>query len=245
MNPEIEEALSILTKRIRALEVKELKDNPLEVSAIELQEDLGYIDFAHVTPDAPSTGFLRIYAKADDNAYKQDSAGVETVLGGGGGASLTIEEIDGTPSVANVTEIHVTNGTLTDLGGGIVQISYSPSGEFFYINLIIDGGGAVITAGIKGFVMCPAGTIVGCWLLADQSGDIVVDIWKDTYANYPPDDADTITGGAEPELSAASKYQDIVLAGWTTAIADGDILGFNVDNAATVERVTVVLKVQR
>ena len=80
-------------------------------------------------------------------------------------------------------------------------------------------------------------------LLADQSGSIVVDVWKDTYANYPPVDADSITSSAVPTISSATKSQDSSLSGWTTAISAGDILGFNVDSISTCERVTISLKV--
>lgn len=45
--------------------------------------------------------------------------------GGGGGTpfSLTIEEQDGAPSVADVSTVKVTNGSLTDEGGGIVSLA--------------------------------------------------------------------------------------------------------------------------
>ena len=32
------------------------------------------------------------------------------------------------------------------------------------------------------------------------SGSIVIDVWKDTYANFPPIVADTITASAKPTL---------------------------------------------
>jgi hypothetical protein len=80
-------------------------------------------------------------------------------------------------------------------------------------------------------------------LLADQSGSIVVDIWKDTYANYPPVDADSITASAVPTISSAAKSQDTSISGWTVAISAGDILGFNVDSISTCTRVTLSLKV--
>jgi hypothetical protein len=110
------------------------------------------------------------------------------------------------------------------------------------IEFVIDGGGTAITAGTKGFIQVPfACTITAARLLADRSGSIVVDIWKNSYANYPPTDADSITGAAPPTVSSAGKSEDTGLTGWTTGIAAGDILGFNVDSASTVTRVTVVL----
>jgi hypothetical protein len=112
------------------------------------------------------------------------------------------------------------------------------------VEFVIDGGGTAIAAGTKGFIQVPfACTITAARLLADQAGSITVDIWKDSYANYPPTDADSITGAAPATLSADVKSEDTGLTGWTTGIASGDILGFHVDSASTVTRVTVVLTV--
>jgi hypothetical protein len=78
------------------------------------------------------------------------------------------------------------------------------------------------------------GVITGYSLLADQSGDLVIDLWKDTYANYPPTNADTITGGNEPTLSSSDKSADTTLTDWTTTFTLGDILMLNVDSASSV-----------
>lgn len=114
------------------------------------------------------------------------------------------------------------------------------------IDFVIDGGGSAITTGEKGHLEIPFGcTITQVTLLADTSGDIVIDIWKDTYARYPPTVADTICADTKPTISADTKYQDSDLAGWTTSIAAGDILAYNVDSCDTITRVTVSLKVTR
>lgn len=114
------------------------------------------------------------------------------------------------------------------------------------IEFIIDGGGSAITTGVKGDVEVPfACTITQATTLADQSGSIVIDIWKDVYANYPPTVADTITASAKPTLSSATNAQDSTLTGWTRTIAAGDTLRFNVDSASTVTRVTLSLKITR
>ena len=114
------------------------------------------------------------------------------------------------------------------------------------ITFIIDGGGSVITTGIKGALEIPfACTINRVTLLADQSGSIVIDIWKQAYADYPPEDANSITAAAPPTLSAAAMSQDSTLTDWTTAIAAGDCLKFNVDSIATCKWVTLSLKVTK
>jgi len=114
------------------------------------------------------------------------------------------------------------------------------------ITFVIDGGGSAITTGQKGHLEIPfACTIKQVTMLADQAGSIVVDIWKDTYANFPPTDADSITASAPPTISSAQKSQDSTLTGWTKSISSGDILAFNVDSCTTITRVTISLKVER
>jgi len=114
------------------------------------------------------------------------------------------------------------------------------------VTFIIDGGGSAITTGQKGHLEIPfACTIQQVTMLADQSGSIVVDIWKDSYANFPPTDADSITASAPPTISSAQKSQDSTLTGWTKSISSGDILAFNVDSCATITRVTISLKVEK
>lgn len=119
--------------------------------------------------------------------------------------------------------------------------------EVIPVNFLIDGGGTVITAGVKGrFVVDFNATIIGVTLLADQAGDIVLDLWKDTYANYETMSvADTITAAAKPTLSAAVKSQDNVLTGWSVNVNAGDVFIVNVDSAATVTQVSMALKIRR
>ena len=81
--------------------------------------------------------------------------------------------------------------------------------------------------------------------MADASGSVVIDIWKDTYANYPPVVGATITGSAKPTITTATKAQSTTLTGWTTSLAAGDYLEVNVDSVATITNVTLTLTVTR
>jgi len=151
-----------------------------------------------------------------------------------------------TNDVPNIAEGYVWKGnasgvaTAYDLDTALA--GYADGG----IEFVIDGGGSAITTGVKYYLEVPfACTISGVTLLADQSGSIVLDIWKDTYANYPPTVADTITSAAKPTISSAIKSQDLTLTGWTVTVAKGDILGINVDSAATIEICTVSLRTDR
>lgn len=147
-----------------------------------------------------------------------------------------------------------TDFTVNASGNVVIANTLSVSGGFSgagttnvrtaTITYVIDGGGSAITTGIKGDLEIPfACTIQQVTMLADQSGSIVVDIWKDSYANFPPTDADSITSSAVPTISAATKSVDSTLTGWTTSITAGDILRFNVDSVSTIQRVTISLEV--
>ena len=116
------------------------------------------------------------------------------------------------------------------------------------ITVVFGTGSAVIAAGQRTYVSCPyAGTIIRARLLAVDasvtSGSIVIDVWKDTYANYPPVVGDSITASAKPTLSSATKSDDSSLVGWSTGITTGDILGFNVDSASLVTQVALQLTI--
>jgi hypothetical protein len=104
--------------------------------------------------------------------------------------------------------------------------------------------GSAITTGVKAYVPIPfACTITGWTLVADASGSIVIDVWKDSYANFPPTVADTIAGSEKPTLSTAQKNQDSSLTTWTTAVSANDVLGFKVDSATTVKHVVLTLTI--
>jgi hypothetical protein len=112
------------------------------------------------------------------------------------------------------------------------------------ITFAIDGGGSVLTTGVKADVNVDyACTISQVTMLADQSGSVVVDIWKDTYANYPPTIADSITASAKPTISSATKSKDATLTGWTKSIAAGDTLRINVNSVTSITRLNLTLKV--
>jgi hypothetical protein len=103
--------------------------------------------------------------------------------------------------------------------------------------------GGVITTGIKGDFEFPFAATINSWtLVADQTGSIVIDVWKDTYTNFPPLVGDSIAGTEKPTLSSVNKNQDLSLTTWTTSITSGDIIRLNVDSATTVTRVTLSIK---
>jgi len=128
-------------------------------------------------------------------------------------------------------------GVETALGGGSGSSVRTVSAQF-------GGPGGSISASDTVWVRVPyTGTITKVSLLADATGSIVIDVWKDTYANYPPTVANTIAAAAKPTLSSANKSEDATLTGWTTAVTAGDVLKFNVDSVSGLTQVSLLLEI--
>jgi len=116
------------------------------------------------------------------------------------------------------------------------------------ITYSMDNGDTVIPTGVWGYLRIPFACTVKAWtLIAKQSGSIVIDIWKDTYANFPPTDADAMPGsGKEPTLSSAQIGEDTDITDWAaTSISAGDILAFNVDSCTDIKQITLTLKAEK
>lgn len=94
---------------------------------------------------------------------------------------------------------------------------------------------------MQDIVVQTPGTISSVTLLADQSGSVEVDIWKDVYANFPPTIGDSIVAAAPPTLSGAIKSEDSTLTGWTTALSAGDVLRFYLVSCADITKLLLVI----
>lgn len=119
------------------------------------------------------------FVTVEDVIERSNGTTWETYSGaGGGGAALTVEEIDGTPTVANVTKIKVTNGALTDNTGGVVTVTTSGAsvaiptltppvdGDFSWIN---QGGAAVVASGGTIFLSAPVDAGATNWRIRKKA----------------------------------------------------------------------------
>lgn len=129
----------------------------------------------------------------------------------------------------------------------VVQAGVTTHQKTRTVNILIGGGSTEIADGvIKGDVMFDFDGTLSAWtLLADQAGAIKIDIWRDTYGNFPPTNDDSICNSHEPEIAATNAAaQDTDLADWAdTSIAAGDIWRLNVDSCTTITAVSLCLKV--
>lgn len=210
------------------------------------------------------------YAIVDGTLYENDASEGLTVTspsGGTTGARLSLRKtwatrqirltaIKNTDGNAAIPALVQVDGTTWDIPIATFKIAtngviseLTDVREFTreaVIPFSFDGGGGVIATGVKysaQFKIPFACHLIGWEVVANASGSIVVDFWKDTYANYPPTNADSITASDPPTLSGATKNQNLNASTWTQAFSKGDIILPNVDSVTTVEQVVVFLRV--
>ena len=137
------------------------------------------------------------------------------------------------------------------LAGGAPQItpgSATQTGEAADLEIVLDGGGVPLAGGVKlDLVIDFACAVTGWTILGDQAGSIQIDLWKSSYAAFPPVVGGSLPGANanKPQATGAVKAQGGV-AGWLqSAIAAGEIVRVNVDSVAAFTRVTLGLTVRR
>jgi len=159
-----------------------------------------------------------------------------TVTGAFTGPKITVKNISistGDP----ITNISGGSGVVLENGGRIEDIA----GDYPTLGITVDGGGSELTTGTKGYIVCTKAGIINRWdIIADQSGSIVMDVWKAANPSIPTN-ANSITGTEKPTLTAAQIASDTSLTTWTTSVAVGDVFGFEIESVSTITRVTLTI----
>jgi hypothetical protein len=99
------------------------------------------------------------------------------------------------------------------------------------LNIIFDGGGVVLTTGVKAMVEVPFAlkiTSGKIFSLDGTSGSIQIDLWKDSYANFPPTSGDNIKSFS---LVSGVKSSESV----SLTLAQGDSILFNIDSVTSIK----------
>ncbi len=92
---------------------------------------------------------------------------------------------------------------------------------------ISDGGSVIAAATYKALYRVPFDcTIVGSYLVADQSGSITQEIKR--AAAGTPTTFSTISGSTGVTLSSAQSLADTTLTSWTTSLVEGDVLRWDI-----------------
>lgn len=181
-----------------------------------------------------------------------NSAGATKIYLNGGAASyINNGQNFGLGTASPSTLFHMSSGTLTidGTGGAISLRGMTVSSQVVTekFGFLLNGGGAAITTGLKGEAATevPANMTVTKWEVVASTvagtGSIAVDIWCDTYANWPPTVADTITGSEPPTITTSNSGTDTSLTSFDTALEGGLICVPVVTSASTLQdaRVTI------
>lgn len=111
------------------------------------------------------------------------------------------------------------------------------------VNFVIDSGSSPMLPGSKGKVTIDvSGVIESVKVLADQTGDIVLELSKSDFNAYPT--FTTLTNNQRIQLTGQNKYFDDVLNNWDTTIVAGDILDFEVVSVNNIRRLLISLKLK-
>ena len=167
------------------------------------------------------------------------------------GTSIADAYVDNDITLDNLTQI--TTSDHADMTAGIGTLTHAELDSHISstdkhvtstaIAIIIGNGTDEISAGIAGDVQIPFDfTITKATMLGHVSGTVEVDIWADSYANYPPLIGDSICSASCPSITTGIKSEDTTLSGWTVSFIRGTILRYNVTHATTTPRVTLMLE---
>jgi hypothetical protein len=116
--------------------------------------------------------------------------------------------------------------------------------DAFGFNILLGDGLMRVATGLSGHLEIPFDcSISSVRLLASSYGDISIDLWKSTYGAFPPSSAGSIVSGNYPAIVASGiTFEDTLLAGWTTSLLAGDILGVYVRSATGLNSVTLSIR---
>jgi hypothetical protein len=130
--------------------------------------------------------------------------------------------------------------SILDRASGDGRYSQTKSGSVI-VRMEAESSGGLVLTGSKGYFEIPyAHTLTGWSLFSDQNTNMVVDLKKSTYANFPS--TTTITASAKPSLTAARKGTSNTLTGWTASGASGDVYEVNIDSNSAATSATFVLR---
>jgi len=176
------------------------------------------------------------------------------------GDTFTVGSVPGAPSVLGrgqegTTKMGFEAGDLVELRLTAGFIDALKEGSIVFI---IDGGGATITTGLKGWIEAPfSGTIRSAKLFADEvpGSSVDVEIYKSTYDGYPfsspADETELISNGLVISSGYKAKYDDltstpIIGANWVQRnFLKGDIFVFDIAACVGFTKLTVSLTVDR
>jgi len=216
---------------VENLDMDDLTDGSVN-AAITLAQEASYdLAYAHISNDGSDHSFIDqsvtttsspTFTSIDISDDVDVSGDINMV-----GSVILSDASDSAPTENGAMKYDRNSETIKIGDGTNTRAIYTDGGIVF----IIDGGGSAITTGAKAWLpLLKSGTLTGWDLTIDTSATITVDVWDDTYGNFPPTDADSMTNGHEPAISAATSATDADISDWAdVAVTKGEYIRVNVD----------------
>ena len=79
-------------------------------------------------------------------------------------------------------------------------------------------------------------------LLAGETGSIQLDLWRSSFADFPPTPVDSIVGASPLTISNGIKMEDPNLIGWTGLCYAGDVIRVNIDSVTNIRTCLITLE---
>jgi hypothetical protein len=137
------------------------------------------------------------------------------------------------------SKIEFPAGSIEKVGPGKARVTLGGAATAGKMQIGIDGQGVEPATGIRTVFVVPADLTITEWaILADQSGDIAIDLWVGTY---PPSIADSVVGSDKPLLTGTASGSSTALTGWRKDWNADEAVTVNLDSIETITRATLVL----
>lgn len=104
-----------------------------------------------------------------------------------------------------------------------------------------DPAGSALAPGVLGYIIAPKACTIVAWDIIVDAGTATVDIWKVASGTAKPTVSNTITASAKPAISTGTAIHSTTLTGWTTSVAEYDLIGFNLDAVSTAKFINITM----
>ncbi len=191
------------------------------------------------TGDSPQFTGVNL-GHASDTTLTRSSAGVLAVEG----VTVSLNSTSATHTAGTIELGAASDTTLSRASAGTLAVegvTLAKGTDVITQSVAIqfgDGTNEIADGDQRTFSIPVAHTLIRWRILAleftsGSTGSITFDVWRDTYANYPPTVTETIST-SKPTLTTAAMAEDSTITDWSEVGAAGDVYIANVDSCTTV-----------
>jgi len=127
-------------------------------------------------------------------------------------------------------------------GGYTSPPDFADSQRTITLDVFNSTGGFLATGTQTAYARVPYNMTLNSWVAtADASGSVKLDVYKDTTANFPPTNADTIVSASSPTITSAQFATGSTAAWGTTALNQGDYIAVSVVSITGIKRLFLTL----